>query len=308
MISIKKFFVILLSVTSYVACIYWLFIAVDFFYSAISLVILYVLFPLFVVELRQKAVLWSFFLLMLASSILLLIFINNYERYFILSLFLFHGALVALFYSVLDALYNRVKISYWELSHVWAYLFTVFITLSYASLLLTTYNKFPLSCESLYANSDRVIETVTYPFELWQETILTLKERISSTSSLSLGQALGISGDVFTWTTMTGSSWHVFGLFWMIDSYKTRLFDQVLADNSSVNMNICELLVGEISKKYNDPVFQFSIVLLMFLLFYPFLRMILYLIEWITWVLFFILSLFGIYKVEKVIKEVEQID
>ena len=83
-----------------------------------------------------------------------------------ISIFLYHAAIFILLYNIIDAVQNRERMSTWEIIHIGGYMFTVFVTLSYATLVLAEYPEFPFTCEGLYDNSDRIVDTVTYPFEV----------------------------------------------------------------------------------------------------------------------------------------------
>ena len=82
---------------------------------------------------------------------------------------------------------------------------------------------------------------------------------------------------------------------------------QLVDDNTQVNRGLCEVMIDEITKRYNDPIFQFSLVLLLFLLFYPFVRIIVYLLEGISWIILKLLLVTGVYTVVHGYEEVEDV-
>ena len=92
------------------------------------------------------------------------------------------------------------------------------------------------------------------------------------------------------------------------NTYKKNLVDQTLKDNTSVNMGICDYLLGQMNKIYSDPAFKTSVILLMFLLFYGFIRIEFWIMTGIAFVIFKILFALKVYRIKTVLKEVEDLE
>ncbi|HBB04708.1 TPA: hypothetical protein DCZ39_07635 [Patescibacteria group bacterium] len=74
-----------------------------------------------------------------------------------------------------------------------------------------------------------------------------------------------------------------------INAFKKNLIDQTLKDNTTVNMGICDYLLGQMNQIYENPAFKTSVILLMFLLLYGFVRIVFWLMTGIAFLIFKIL-------------------
>lgn len=314
----RRFFFHLITLISYLLTIYLLFVDKSFSLSLITISILYVAIHFSMIEMKKTArllhFLWIFFV-----AATLISFVNWWwDFYFVISVYLFHAWLFCLVWYILEALQNRKILSSWEIIHIWGYIFTVFITLAYSTLILAVYPKFPYSCQQIYDNSDAIVDNIAAPFQWTADTVLEMKNNIKWWRDVSVWDALWLPQDIniivrndselWTWNTwIVVQSWTKIWLLWYIDSYKKSLVDQVLLDRASVNMGICEIIVNKITDWYNKPVFQFSLILLMFVLFYPFVRVFVYLIEFAAWIVLLLLKVSKVYSFERNLEEVEDL-
>jgi hypothetical protein len=92
------------------------------------------------------------------------------------------------------------------------------------------------------------------------------------------------------------------------NTFKKNLIDQTLKDNSTVNMGICDYLLGQMNQIYDNPAFKTSVILLMFLLLYGFVRIVFWVMTGIAFVIFKILFGLKVYHVHTVMKEVEDLE
>jgi len=92
------------------------------------------------------------------------------------------------------------------------------------------------------------------------------------------------------------------------NAFKKNLIDQTLKDNSTVNMGICDYLLGQINQIYENPAFKTSVILLMFLLLYGFVRIVFWVMTGIAFVMFKIMFALKAYRIHTEMKEVEDLE
>ncbi|MCF7834845.1 hypothetical protein K9M48_02195 [Candidatus Gracilibacteria bacterium] len=234
---------------------------------------------------------------MIILTIIERIFIGFSDRHLLAAITVFNAAIFVLSTDIQVPTQSRVyfkSISYFTTG---GYLFTVLIAFTYSIALLGISKNFPFSCESLSSASNQVIETFTKPFKIGMDKANQIKEDTQMFFSSSLG-------DILTKPNQDNPSY----LSQKITNYKSVMIDQVIQDNSSINMGICDYILQEITKRYDKPVFQFSVIVLMYLLFYPFLRIIFWIMSFIGLIIFKLLYLSKVYKIKKIKKEVEEIN
>ncbi len=183
---VRKIFIHLLTIATYLCSIYALFYETSFVGALFSVALFYASLHFSMVELKHEARLRHFFMILLIAATLLSIFFGIDNFYFIVSIYLYHTGIFFLLRYILEALQNRTRLSTWEIVHIGGYIFTVFMTISFGTLILAKYPTFPFTCEDIYKNSDKVIETVTYPFSVGKETLQHIKANVISTTQLSL--------------------------------------------------------------------------------------------------------------------------
>lgn len=184
----RKLLVYTCTFLAYMSSIYFLFISLDFLLSGIAIACLYVCLHFSFIEAKHFLSWYVFGSIMLVASLLLLLISGDFSLYWVLAIFLFHGALIVASYYGLDALTNRVTLSTWEMIHSSGYAFTFFITLCYSCFVLAMYPRFPLTCEQLQDNSTRILSTVASPVFWGQETIENIGDWIADFFNMSVGQ------------------------------------------------------------------------------------------------------------------------
>lgn len=179
------------------------------------------------------------------------------------------------------------------------YMFTVFITIAYNLFIIGYYEKFPFTCESLNTASNSVIDFVAKPFKLGLEEAKHMKENteLFFNSKVTDLKAIEIENGAKD-TTFIGK----------LNEYKKSRVDQAIKDNTTVNMGICDYVLWEIVRIYEQPGFKASVIVLMFLLFYGFIRIEFWIMTGIAIILFRILYMLKVYRVKKVMKEVEELE
>lgn len=78
-------------------------------------------------------------------------------------------------------------------------------------------------------------------------------------------------------------------------------------DNRIVNQNMCATMVAEIQKRFTQPAFQVSSLVLMFFVLSPFLRIFIYILQLILFVLLQLLFVCRIYRLVRMSGEVEDV-
>ena len=180
-------------------------------------------------------------------------------------------------------------------------MFTVFITLGYSFFVLGYYTKFPFTCQNLSDASSRVISVFTNPVTKGLEKIKTDTNALFNTKVkdiATIGQNISLQAQESNYSLLTKR----------FNTFKKNLIDQTFKDNSTVNMGICDYLLGEMNKIYENPAFKASVILLMFLIFYGFIRIVFRIMTGIAFLIFKLLFALKVYHIKIVLKEVEDIE
>lgn len=180
-------------------------------------------------------------------------------------------------------------------------MFTVFITIGYSLFVLGYYAKFPFTCQDLSDASSRVINLFTKPVtdgmdKIKSDTTAILNTKVKDIAVI--GQNISLQTKQSTYTK----------IITQFNTYKKNFLDQTLKDNTTVNMGICDYLLGQLNTIYENPAFKASVILLMFLVFYGFIRIEFRVMAGIAFVLFKILFALKAYHIKVVMKEVEDIE
>ena len=180
-------------------------------------------------------------------------------------------------------------------------MFTVFITLGYSFFVLGYYSKFPFTCQDLSDASSRVIHVFTNPVTKGMEKIKTDTNALFNTKVqdiANIGQNISLQTQQSHYSTIIQK----------INIFKKNLIDQTIKDNTTVNMGICDYLLGQVNTIYENPAFKASVILLMFLIFYGFIRIVFWVMTGIAFVIFKILFACKVYHIKIVLKEVEDLE
>lgn len=294
-ISYRTVIALTLTLLFYILMIYQLFFLNNIFVSLIYVFLFFISYHFFFIEIKDYK---TKYILIWLSIITLIwfIFVWFNDRHLLAWILLLNLSIFILHTDIEIPAQRRIFFNSTSFFTTWWYLFTVLIALTYSVTLLWISKDFPFSCDSLSNASNSVIETFTKPFKIWIDKANQLKDDAKSLFSSSIGEILS--------SPKKSESWFLWS---KISDYKAVMIDQVIQDNTSINMWICDYILQEITKRYKNPVFQFSVILLMYLLFYPFLRIIFRLMSFIWLIIFKLLYLLKVYKIEKVKKEVEEI-
>jgi len=209
--------------------------------------------------------------------------------------------IVYLAYFLQGESHDKIKWSTIGYLNVGGYIFTVFITIGYSLFVLWYYTKFPFTCQDLSDTSSRVINIFTKPVTNGMETIKANTDALFNTKV----KDIAVIGQDISLQAKQSTSMNFIQKF---NTYKKNLVDQTLKDNTSVNMGICDYLLGQMNKIYSDPAFKTSVILLMFLLFYGFIRIEFWIMTGIAFVIFKILFALKVYRIKTVLKEVEDLE
>ena len=229
------------------------------------------------------------------------IFIGYSHILLLLSLLTINMGIVYLARFLQGESHDKIRFSSWWYFNVGWYIFTVFITIGYSLFILWYYEKFPFSCEDLSNASGRVIGFFTNPLEKSVEKIKTDTTNIFNTK---------VKDIAVIWTNIslqTEQSMYS-TIIQKFNTYKTNFIDQALKDNTAVNMGICDYVLGQMNKIYNNPAFKVSVILLMFLLLYGFVRIVFWVMTGIGFTIFKLLFALNTYQITKVMKEVEELE
>ncbi len=285
-----------LSILFYIMTIYSLFFLKDVFQSLLFLFLFFISFHFFFVE-AQKYKNKYFVLIAIVLTIVGSIIIWFDIRQYIASLFVLNLGIIALILSIQWPLNKTLSFNSLNYFTVWWYIFTVFTTITYSLVLIGMYSQFPFNCQNLSQASSNVVDFFTNPFKIWIEKANQIKNDSASFFSANWWSVLSKKTQI-NWDSKITT---------IINDSKEQMIGQLFKDNTSVNMWICDYILWQINDRYNKPVFQFSLILLMYLLFYPFLRIIYWLMSIISILLFKSLLWLKVYKIQKVMKEVEEI-
>ncbi|MEI8090868.1 MAG: hypothetical protein WCG98_01015 [bacterium] len=73
-------------------------------------------------------------------------------------------------------------------------------------------------------------------------------------------------------------------------------------------MGICDYVLNQVNKIYNNPAFLTSVILLLFILLYSFVRIVFWVMAGLAFMIFKIFLWFRLYRVTKVMEEVERME
>lgn len=204
-------------------------------------------------------------------------------------------------YNLQGESHNKIQRSTIGYLNVGGYIFTVFITIGYSLFVFGYYAKFPFTCQDLSDASSRVINIFTNPVTAGVEKI---KADTTALFNTKVKDIATIGQNISLQTKQSAYS----KVIQKFNTYKKNFIDQTLKDNSTVNMGICDYLLGQVNKIYENPAFKTSVILLMFLLLYGFIRIVFRVMTGIAFIIFKILFACKAYHIKKVLKEVEDLE
>jgi len=134
-------------------------------------------------------------------------------------------------------------------------------------MVLGFYTRFPLTCQDISNASDSVVNFFTSPVTNGANKISTDTTNFRNTK---VGDIAKIGNTVSLATNKSANT----SVIQKINTWKKNLIDQALADNNTVSMGICDYVLSEVNRIYNNPAFLSSVVFLLFILLYSFVRIV----------------------------------
>ena len=158
-----------------------------------------------------------------------------------------------------------------------------------------------MSCQDLSNASNNVVDFFTRPVTNGAKKITADTKNFWNTK---VGDVVTIGKDVSLQTNKVADT----STIQKINIWKKNLVDQALSDNKLVSMGICEYVLIQVNKIYNNTAFLSSVILLLFILLYSFVRIVFWVMTGVTFILFKILYRSKVYRITKVMKEVDEIE
>lgn len=287
-----------LSVISYGLMFYTLFWQFLVLKSMLFVMLFFLFFHFFYLQVRKLPIKY-FLVLMLSLTILQWIFISYDNLWILWSIVAINMGIVYFARFLQWESHEKIYFSSQWYFNVGGYMFTVFITIAYSMFVIWYYQSFPFTCQWLSQASNSVIDYISKPFKLGIEEAKTMKENTE----------LFFKSKVIDLKKIEIQNWEKTPTFIdKLSEYKKSRLDQTIADNTKVNMGICDYVLGEINTIYNVPWFKVSVLALMFLLLYGFIRIEFWIMTGIALILFKILYALNVYRTKKVMKEVEELE
>lgn len=277
--------------------LFWQFLAIE---SMIYVMFFFLFFHFFYLEIRKLPIKYLA-IFMTIVTILQGFWIGYSNILFVASILAINIGIVYLAWLLQGESHEKVKWNTLWYLNVGGYLFTVCITIGYSLFVLAYYTKFPFTCQDLSTASNRVINTFTRPVTVGMEKVKTDTTNFFNTKVkdiATIGENISLQTQQSTYSIWTQK----------INTYKKNIIDQTLMDNSTINMGICDYVLGQMNKIYENPTFKVSVILLMFIIFYGFIRIVFWVMTGIAFVVFKILFLAKAYHIKKVLKEVEDLE
>lgn len=268
--------------------------------SMIYVMLFFVCFHFLYLEIRKLPIKYLA-ILMFAVTIIQGFFIGYTNILLVASMLSINVGIVYLAWLLQWSSHDKVKRDTLSYLTTWGYMFTVFITLWYSFFVLGYYAKFPFTCQDLSDASSRVINVFTKPVansveKLKSDTTALFNTKVKDIAVI--GQNISLQTKQSTYSTIIQK----------FNTFKKNLVDQTLKDNTTVNMGICDYLIGEMNKIYANPAFKASVILLMFLIFYGFIRIVFRIMTGIAFLIFKLLFALKVYHIKVVLKEVEDVE
>ena len=290
----------ILSLIAYALLFSTLFVNFLVLTSMIYMLLFFLFFHFFYLEIRNLPIKYLL-IVMVAVSILEGLFVWYFNIFLLLSIWCINAWIVMLARYLQGESHDKIKFSSLNYFNVGGYIFTVFITLGYSFFVLWYYAKFPFTCQNLSDASNRVINIFTRPVVAG---VAKVKTDTSAFFTTKVQDIATIGQDISLQTQQSSYSL----LVQKFNIFKKNLIDQTLKDNATVNMGICDYLLGQMNQIYANPTFKASVILLMFLLLYSFVRIVFWVMTGIAFLIFKILFGLKIYRVTTVLKEVEDLE
>lgn len=279
----------------YVIVSYSLFVQANLLTSLLYLLIFFIVFHLFFIEIYTYKFRY-FFLSVLFLLVLVSVFWWQNNLNIILSILALHTWIILLGYYLKDELHNTISFSSFSYFLCGWYIFTVCVTLAYGIALIGFYKTFPFTCAWLSASSNQVVDTVSQPFTLWLEEVKKIKNQTR----------------LFFWARVKDvvqldQQLHAVQDPGPLGRISKELVHQIQNENVSTSMGICDYLLSKVHTQFWKSEFTASLILLLFLMLYPFVRIVVAVMSILAFIIFKLCYLIGIYEVSSSPEEIEKI-
>jgi len=312
LLKIRVVLVYTISIIVYWIAIYLLLIQGKILPSLLWVLIFFGLFHYVFLDFRHRGMkyIWIIFGLL---SVLEIIIIDYYNREVIISILVFNmGIIVLALFLNSESTEKRIFKS-WSYFTVWGYIFAVFTSIAYWLFLLWWNTTFKLDCNVLHSASENFVDYFAKPFKLWFSEVKDTKNKIGDFFESEVADFLHAGKVLSSQSSHTEIVTELPENNSLLQKARTQIswlqdkIDTMLNDSSVVNLWICEFLLSKIKERSNLPVFQFSMLVLVFFLVLPFVRIAMWVISIISFILFKILFRLKVYRIHKVKQEVEEI-
>lgn len=299
---IKFFIFLVLTLTSYILSIIYLFALHDIIWSITFILSTFVLFHFLFIEIKNLNLRYFFAILAILILIEILRFVvlgREINVRIILSVVAYNWAIWALFSSL--KMIDFDSISYFTR---WWYIFTLFISVMLSIAFVWMFQKFPFTCQWLNDAWGKLLEFIEKPFTL----VFSKKNKKAD-----------IEGDIEQETPewiknineveLSSSEWEESKnpIVSKFNAIKANTIDQVLSDKSKHSEWVCDLLLSEINNIMANNGVKRSVIFLSYLLLYWFIRMFVFVASWIAFIIFKILYRTKVYKLVKKTKKVDEV-
>lgn len=295
---------------AYVATVWRLFFQEQLLFSMIPLLIFFVMMHFVILELKhlkKRKIRVAAMILVVIESVLL--WLQNWQVP--ITVAIFHLWIVFLVGALYEASVGKRSFSWRAYFTAGAYIFSMFMTVSYSLFLIGGKGDFDLSCTHIQESSNSFVDTMMTPFsigkkqvQLWGSGAVEVKQSLKNFFDSDVNDAVEAVGKFEGIHVKEESLWEkIISKFTAIKENIATTVDV----NAKVSLGICDLILKRIEKLYEHPWFQFAIVFLMRLLLYPFVRVVFWVVTAVGFGLFELLYVLRVYKTKKVMKEVEEL-
>jgi len=298
LVFFRKQLVLIFTLSFYMLAVYYFFIQPKILIALIFTILFFVFTHYFIIELKKTDI-WNLIVLVtivVIANILLLGYLWTDNIFYTLGLVTLHLGILFLFWDIYEEVYNRITINSWKIFTMWARMFSLILSLTFALSFLGTYRSFNLTCNQIY---DLIQKTSKIAINYFDIHLPIIKKDL---------QLREIIPNAWTWNIQPQFTGIKLNYLVKPDFWKFIIINQIVKNKRNLDKSICQIIVINIKEKYNKPWFQFTVMFLIFMLFYPLIRLIIFILAIINWIIFQLARLAKIYNYKKIIEEVEMIE
>lgn len=194
---------------------------------------------------------------------------------------------------------NFVEFNIRKYFWAWAYVISIFLTLSLSLFLVNNYTKINFDCDKIthyYKNLVVKFQTpISEASDVWIDWLTNVLEWTMSNMSIPGWSSSMVDASVLN-SIMESMKW-----------YKENLINSVIEEQDSLNMAMCTHILDTIQEKAKKPGFRYSVVFLLFLLFFSVIRFAIFLLWFVNMFIFFLLYRLWIYRKAIVKKDCKEL-